>query len=44
VCADDECSLSHGDAHAGDCEECECGLYHARLECDTARAAGWTER
>jgi hypothetical protein len=41
VCVDEDCHLSGGDAHAGDCEDCGCGLEHAALECFVARGAGW---
>jgi hypothetical protein len=33
VCADAECDLSGGYAHAGPCETCKCGLKHAIAEC-----------
>lgn len=42
VCVDEDCGLSGGDAHRGDCEPCGCGLEHAALECQVAMAAGWT--
>lgn len=42
VCVDEDCDLSGGDAHAGDCEPCTCGLEHAAMECLLARAAGWS--
>lgn len=33
LCADNDCDLSGGYAHAGDCEVCSCGKRHALLEC-----------
>lgn len=41
VCCDEDCALSGGEAHAGDCEPCDCGLLHAREECEIAHAAGY---
>jgi len=42
ICNDEDCALSGGDAHAGPCEPCGCGLEHAALECHVATVAGWT--
>lgn len=33
VCNDEECELSGGMAHVGDCMPCACGLEHASYEC-----------
>lgn len=41
ICNDEDCTLSGGDAHAGPCEACGCGLEHAALECHVATVAGW---
>ena len=33
LCVDDDCDLSGGAAHVGDCTPCTCGLEHAAAEC-----------